>query len=577
MNLKVKCSVDMEYSSLANVYEKLEAVPSKLKKTEILAELFKRTPSEILEKVVMLVQGNVYSQDTGMELGIAAQMMIKAISKSTGFTADEVEEKFKKNGDLGLTAEHCVKTRKQSTLSRKKLTIDVVFEDLQKLATIAGSGSQDKKLAVISELLVSAQPKEARYIVRTVLGELRVGVAEGLIRDAVVDAFLPSDTREKKDESTEAVEYAWNIISDFGFVAKIAKEHGVGGLKKAKVQIGKSIQVMLGEKAESIEEVMKEFGKIAAEFKYDGLRAQIHKDGEKIFVYTRRLENVTKQFPDLVDLAKKALKPDRCIVEGEILGVNTKTNMPLPFQTLSQRIHRKYDIDNIAREIPIQAHIFDVIYLDGKTFFDKPFIERRKVLEQIIKPIPKKFELARQIVTEDVKEAEKFYKEALAAKQEGLFLKVLDSKYIFGRHVGGWYKIKPTMESLDLVIIGATWGEGSRANCLTSYVLACRDANSGKFLPCGMMSTGLTEEEYKNMTEVLKPLIISEKGKNIFVKPKIVVEVGYQEIQKSPNYESGFALRFPRFIRERTADKSVEEADTIERVKELFKSQGQRG
>jgi len=577
MNLKVKCSVYMDYSVLTNIYEKLEAVSSKLKKAEILAELFKKTPSESLEQVVMLVQGNVYSQDTGLELGIAGQMMIKAISKATGFTVEDVEEKFKKTGDLGITAEQCIKNRKQSTLSRKKLTVDIVFKDLQKLATITGSGSQDKKLAVIGELLVSSQPKEACYIVRTVLGELRVGVAEGLIRDAVVVAFLPKKNREEKDESTAAVDCAWNIISDFGVVAKIAKEHGVSGLKKAKVQLGKSIQVMLGEKAESIEKVMKEFGKIAAEFKYDGLRAQIHKDGDKIWIYTRRLENVTKQFPDLVELANQSLKPDKCIVEGEILGVNTKTNMPLPFQTLSQRIHRKYDIGSMAREIPIQAHIFDVVYLDGKTLFDKPFIERRKVLEQIVKPIPKKFDLARQIVTENVKEAENFYREALAAKQEGLFLKVLDSKYVFGRHVGGWYKIKPTMESLDLVIIGATWGEGSRTSCLTSYILACRDPNTGKFLSCGMMSTGLTEEEYKNMTETLKPLIISEKGKNIFVKPKIVVEVGYQEIQKSSNYESGFALRFPRFIRERTADKNEEEADTIERLEGLFKLQGQRG
>jgi len=567
----------MDYSDLVGTYEKLEAVSSKLKKTEILAEFFRKTPSESLQKIVLLVQGTVYPSASGLELGIATQMMTRAIAKATGFTADAVEEKFKKTGDLGLAAEQCIKDRRQSTLSRKKLTVDIVFNDLQKLAMITGSGSQDKKLAVIGELFVSSQPKEARYIARTILGELRVGVAEGLIRDAIVGAFLPRGTREQKEQSTAAVDYAWNIMSDFGAVAKIAKERGVSGLRKAKVKVGNSIQVMLGEKAESIEDVIKDFGEIVAEFKYDGLRTQIHKSGNKIWIYTRRLEEVTKQFPDLVELARKALKPEECIVEGEVLGVNTKTNIPLPFQTLSQRIHRKYGIEEMVKEIPIRIHVFDVVYLDGKPLFGKPFLERRKILEKIVNPIPKKFEFAKQIVSGDVKKIEKFYKQALDAKQEGLFLKVLDSKYIFGRHVGGWYKIKPIMETLDLVIVGATWGEGSRANCLTSYVLACRDPATGKFLPCGMMGTGLTEGEYKRMTEVLKPLIVSEKGKNVLVKPKIVVEVGYQEIQKSPNYESGFALRFPRFIQERIADKSADEADTIERVEELFKSQGKRG
>jgi len=197
-------------------------------------------------------------------------------------------------------------------------------------------------------------------------------------------------------------------------------------------------------------------------------------------------------------------------------------------------------------------------------------------LKSIVKSIPKKFELAKQLVTDDVKKAEAFYQEALNAKQEGVFLKVLDSSYVFGRHVDGWYKIKPIMETLDLVIVGATLGEGSRAKWLSSYVLACRDPYTGKFLPCGMMGTGLTEEQFQLMTDTLKELIIEEKGREVKLRPKIVVEVAYQEIQKSPNYESGLALRFPRLIRIRE-DKGPDEADTIERVNELFKSQGRAG
>jgi DNA ligase-1 len=521
----------------------------------------------------------VYPKFTQLELGIATQMMIRAISRATGFKPEEIESKFAKIGDLGLVAEECIKLRKQATLLRKKLAVNFVFENLRKLALITGEGSQDRKLNLIVELLVSAKPKEARYIVRTILGELRVGVAEGLIRDAIVHAFLVKEGMKKEEieKATEAIDYAWNIVSDFGEVARIAKEMGIEGLKKTKIQIGKPIQVMLGEKAESIEGIIKEFGKIAAEYKYDGMHSEICKKGEKIWIYTRRLEDVTKQFPDLVELCKKGLKAEECIVEGEALAINPKTGLPLPFQVLSQRIHRKYDIEKMIKEIPVQLNLFDIVYLEGKEFFSKPFIERRKILEKIVKTIPGKLQLAKQIITDNVKEAEKFYKEALEAKQEGLMLKVLSSPYVFGRHVGTMYKIKPIMETLDLVIVGATWGEGSRAKWLTSFELACRDPDTGKFLRCGMMSTGLSEEEYQQITEMLKPLIIEERGKNVKVKPKIVIEVGYQEIQRSPNYESGYALRFPRFLRDRTVDKSSEEADTIDRLKALFESQGRVG
>lgn len=566
----------MDYLVLAETYEKLESVSSKLKKTEILAEFFKKTPTDELPKVVLLIQGIVFPKFTGYELGIAVQMMIRAISKTTGYKSGDVENKFKKNGDLGLAVEELIKAKKQTVLFKKRLTLDFVFKNLQQLAFVTGEGSQEKKLNLIAELLASAQPKEARYIVRTVLEELRVGVAEGIIRDAVVDAFLfkPHMSKEKKQELTDAVNYSWNIVSDFGEVAKIAKEKGVEGLKNVKVQLGKPIQVMLGEKAESMKEVFDEFHKLAVEYKYDGMRAQIHKKGNEFRIYTRRLEDVTKQFPDLIKLCREGLNAKECIVEGEVLGINSKTKQPLPFQILSQRIHRKYEIEHMAKEIPIQMNLFDTVYLDGKLLIYKPFIERRKILEKIVKQIPGKFLLAKQLVTDDWKKAEKFYKLALKDKQEGAFLKVLDSKYVFGRHVGGWMKIKPEKETLDCVVVAAQWGEGARASWLTSYVLAVEDLDTGKLLKCGMMSTGLSEEEYKDMTQKLKSLIINEKGRMIFVKPKIILEIGYQEIQKSPNYTSGFALRFPRFIRERTLDKP--DPDTLERLKILFESQGRK-
>ena len=333
---------------------------------------------------------------------------------------------------------------------------------------------------------------------------------------------------------------------------------------------------MLAEKVKSIEEGMKQFGKCDVEVKYDGMRAQIHKKKDKIWIFTRRLEDVTKQFPDLVKLCKECLKARECIVEGEVLGIDKKTGTPLPFQVLSQRIHRKYEIERMVKEIPIQMNLFDVVYLNGKMLFEKPLKERRKILESIVEVKPGKFQLTEQLITDSVEEAKKFYEEALKAKQEGVMIKNLDSPYVFGRHVGGWVKVKPIMETLDLVIVGATWGEGKRAKWLSSYVLACRDPDTGKFLTCGMMGTGLTEKQFEEMTKLLKPLILEEKGRKVKLRPEVVIEVAYQEIQKSPNYESGLALRFPKLVRVRF-DKSADEADTIERVRKLYKTQGRAG
>ena len=576
----------MDYSVLAETYEALEKEPSKLKKAAIIADFLKKTPKDELEMSVLLLRGTVFPGYSQMELGIADKMVMRAIAKATGFSESDIVEKFKKTGDLGLTAEECLRSKKQATLARKKVTLDFVFNDMRKLASMEGGGSQDRKLNLIAEMIVSARPVEARYIIRTILSNLRVGASDGIIRDAIVSAFLfengdgekeVSDERKRvKKEATDAVDYALNVVADFGEVARIAREKGVSGLRKVKIEIGKPIQVMLAEKAESLDDVLKKYKKVAIEWKFDGMRAQVHKKGDRIWVFTRRLEDVTNQFPDIVKAMREAIRAEECVIEGEALAINAKTGEPLPFQSLSQRVQRKYDIERMAKEIPIQMNMFDAIYVDGELMLDKPFAERREMLSKILKTVPKKVQLAKQIVTEDLKDAEKFYESALEARQEGVMLKVLDSPYVFGRHVDGWVKIKPVMETLDLVIVGATWGEGARANWLTSFVLACRDPDTERLLECGMMSTGLSEEEYSEMTKTLEPLIIDESGKDVVVKPKIVIEVQYQEIQKSPTYSSGYALRFPAFKTIRP-DKGRDDADTISRVKKLYESQGRAG
>jgi len=303
-----------------------------------------------------------------------------------------------------------------------------------------------------------------------------------------------------------------------------------------------------------------------------------------LWFYTRRLENITKQFPELKEFVLKAVDEKECILEGEMLGINPKTGKPLPFQKLSQRIKRKYDIEKMIKEIPIQVNLFDIVYLNGKTLFSEPLRTRRKKLENTVKVIPDKFQLAKQIVTKDIKKAEEFYHQALKANQEGIIVKNLDATYQPGRRVGYWLKVKPTLESLDLVIIGAIWGTGKRAGWLGSFILGIRDPESGEFLECGMLGTGIKEKKtnpeditFVELTKMLKPYIIGEKEGRVEIRPKIVIEVAYEEIQRSPNYASGYALRFPRFLRIRT-DKSPEDADDLNRLEKIFVMQkGRRG
>jgi DNA ligase-1 len=561
----------MKYATLADVYEKLESISGKLEKTHIISKLLIETSEELLPKVVLLIDGRVFPSWSEEELGVANQLMIKAIAKSYGIRLEDVVKNFKKSGDLGKAAEELAAKRKQVILGKKELTIEKVFENLQLIARQDGGGSQERKLNLITELLAHSSHKEAKYIVRTVLSELRIGVAEGILRDAIAEAFKVSP---------EDVENAWFLNPDYGEIARITKEKGKAGLEKVKIELGKPIMVLLAEKAPSLKDAIESFDKVALEYKYDGARFLIHKNEEKILIFTRRFENVTKAFPDVVEACKKSLNAKNCIVDGEAVAINSKTKRPMSFQALSQRIKRKYDIQESIKEIPVQLNLFDIVYLNGETLFDSALEKRREVLKDIVKEIPGKVQLAKQLVTKDLKKADEFYKEALKAGHEGVIVKNLEAKYQPGRRVaGGWLKVKPVMESLDLVITGATWGTGKRTGWLGSYILACRDPDTGKFLECGMLGTGVKEKKTNpedftllEMTKLLKPYVESEKENEVKIKPKVVVEVAYEEIQKSPTYSSGWALRFPRFVRIRW-DKSAEEADDLERIKKLSEIQ----
>jgi len=554
----------MDYSELAGVYEQLEKTAKKLEKRDIVADFFRDCPAEQLPIVALLIQGRIFPAWSEIELGVAENIMVKTLAKTAGLPEKEVKQDIRKHGDIGEGAEDIISRKTQSTLASHKLTVKKVHENLLKIPEQSGIGAIELKISLIAELLSSATSKEAKYIVRTVMQEMRVGVGEGTVRDAIAMAFkVPSDLVEK----------AYNVTNDYGEIARIAKKSGKRGLSKLKIELGHPLKPMLAQKALGIKEAIEDMGGTAAfEIKFDGMRTQIHKKGPEITVFTRRLDNVSKQFPEIVEYAKTCLKADDCIVEGEAVGMDLKTSRPQPFQKLSRRIKRKYDIEELQKQIPVEVHLFDIMMLNGENLIDKPFEERRKKLESIVQGVKGKFQVSEQIVTGKEKEAEKLYNKALKMGHEGVMAKNLKSPYTPGSRVKHMEKIKPEMESLDLAIIGALWGEGRRKKWMGSFILGTWDLEKGEFAEIGKVATGLTDADLEELTKLLKPHITKEHIKEIEITPKIVVEVAYEEIQRSPTYESGFALRFPR-VKNIRIDKGPSDVDTIDKVERLYQMQ----
>ena len=584
----------MDYSDLVDVYEKLEKTTKRLEKTHILAEFLKTVRTDSLPYVVLLLQGNVYPAVEEKKIGVAAKLVLKAIASASGIPHDKVEHHWAKSGDLGETAAELMGKKKQSTLFKTDITVKKVMENLRKLATLEGEGTVSRKVDLISELLTSATSKEAKFIVRTMLEELRVGVADGTLRDAIVWAYFGKEIgftynqkendfdvkdRIKYNEYSDAVQRAYDMVSDFSEVIVAAKEKGLLGLAKSSLKVGAPIKVMLYPKAEDFKEAFEALGKPAqCEFKFDGFRIQAHKKDGKITLFTRRLENVTKQFPDVVKFVEEFVKAKEFIIDSEAVGYDSKTKKYVAFQIISQRIKRKYDIEEIAKKFPVELDVLDVVEYEVENCMNKPFRERRKILEKMVpKEVPFKLKLAEAIVTSSEKEAEEFYQRSLQAGNEGVMVKSLDAPYQPGRRVGGGVKIKPVMETLDVVIVGAEKGEGKRAGWLSSFIIACRDEDSDELVEIGRVSTGFKEKSeegtsFDDMTKLLESLIVDKKGKIVKVRPKIIIEVAYEEIQKSPEYSSGYALRFPRLVRLRE-DRGPDDASTLREVDVLYSKQ----
>ncbi len=557
----------MDYLGLCNVYEALENTSKGLEKTSILSDFLEEIKE--VPDYIYLLQGKVFADYDRRELGMSIQLVIKSISKASGFSEEEVVNEFREKGDLGEVAYDLVGKRKQqSSLFSEKLSISKVFENLFKITTLEGKGTISTKISLVVDLLHSSSAKEAKYIVRTILADLKIGVGSGLLRDAIVDYhFKPENIKDKKKFSS-LIQSAYDMSTDWSLVFEKTIQNKLDDIS---LSPGRPVKVMLYPKAKGIEDAFKIVGKPAAlEYKYDGFRMMINKDENgNIKIFTRRLDEVSNQFPDVVELIKNNVKAKTFIIDCEAIGYDPETKKYTEFQDISQRIRRKYDIDKIIEKLPVELRVFDIIFYEGENLTAKSYEERWVFLKKIIPEVKFKIGLAERIITDSVEEAEIFFTKALDDNQEGLMVKGLDKPYKPGSRIGYAVKWKPEDNDLDLVIVGAEWGTGKRAGWLTSFDLACKDGDELKMI--GKASTGLKEKReeglsFEELTELLKNLIVEESGRKVFVKPEVVVTVRFQNVQKSSTYSSGYALRFPRITRLRP-DRGTQDVATVEEVK----------
>ena len=478
-----------------------------------------------------------------------------AVAMITGKTFPETDKRVLDVG--GKTVWKILQPARQTALIQSPLTIKKVQKYFEDVASVSGGGSKRKKEALIDAMLGQASPLEREYITRILFGEMRIGVVEGVMEEAIAEAA---------GVDIELVKRANMLSGNLGAIAKIALEKGLDGLRNVSVTLFTPIKPMLAEMS-SLNEVFAEHrGPIAFEYKFDGVRIQAHKRNDHVAIYTRRFTDATVSLPDVVKIIHENIHAAKALVEGEIVAVGPG-GKPLPFQDLMRRFRRKVDVERTSMDIPLKLYLFDILLVDETSLFDRPYQERWKILTKICSEEL----LAKRIVTDQLSEAEQFLSEALKAGHEGLMAKSLDGAYLPGIRGKRWLKIKPA-ESLDLVIIAADWGSGRRNGWLSNYHLAVKDEETDKFLDVGKTFKGLTDAEFRIITDRLQRLKLRETAYTVFVKPEIVVEVAYNEIQRSPHYNSGFALRFARITRIRD-DKSPEEINTIENLQRLYERQ----
>ena len=541
----------MLFLEFSRCCEEIEGISGRLDMIDVISRVLPGLSPEELPVFVRFIMGRIFPDWSPQKLGIGPNLLYEAVRQVSGVKPGVVIDRINKNGDVGRAVEELLSKKSQLSLSHQDLDIVEVYNKLISIAARGGATSQKEKMRTVMLLLGDASPLEGRYLARIMLEELRIGVGEGSVREAIAKAFSVDPA---------LVEHAMQAKNDLGEVARLARI-GPDALKGVRITPFHPVRMMLAQQG-TIAGMVEEHGEIAAEFKYDGSRFQFHREDGRAMMYSRRLEDVSAALPDVIGLLQGSTTHD-VILDGEVIAI--KDGRPMPFQSVLRRFRRRHDIAEAQEEILMVPNVFDILYLDGKTLIDLPFLERRKILVDVVTQY-----VAPQVVSADPQVIEDTYNRALAAGHEGIMLKVPDSPYTPGQRGKNWIKIKPEVDTLDLAVIGAEWGEGKRAHVFGSFLLACQD--QGKLIPLSRVATGFSDEQLTEVYDLLKDTVISNAGKEVRFEPELVFEIGYAELQISPTYGAGFALRFPRFIRLRD-DKDTTEIETLDAIKDRYQRQ----
>jgi DNA ligase 1 len=577
----------MLFREVVDYYEQLEATTKRLEMTDILAALLSKTPPAVIDKVVYMTLGELYPAYVGLELGVAEKLAARAIRQVSGAGEKELNELFSRHGDLGTVAELLLRTKEQTTLFVQELTVEEVYGSLEKIAKASGPGAVDVKTAVLSKLLAMATPVEAKHIVRIVTGKMRLGVADMTILDALAKAF---------GGDREVYERAYNLSSDIGLVAKTAAVEGVEGVSKFRVRVGIPVRCMLAERLSSAVEILEKMDGVGfTEYKYDGERMQIHKAGERVWIFSRRQENITQQYPDVVEAVEKYVKAAEAILECEAVPLDPDTGETLPFQELMHR-KRKKEIERAAEEYPVALYFFDILYVDGEDMTTKPFLERRKMLEKVIVE-DERVKLSTGLLTHSPEEVEKIFAEAVEAGCEGVIVKSVgeDSVYRAGARGWQWIKFKrdyrsEMIDTVDLVVVGAFHGRGRRRGKFGALLTAVYNEERDVFQTVCKVGSGFKDEDLERFTEMLNQLKIPHKHArveslmtpDVWVEPRIVLEIIGAEVTLSPVHTCawgvlkegyGLGIRFPRYTGRLRTDKKPEDATTDREIVEMYRRQ----
>ena len=581
----------MEFSELAKVLASIESTTQRTAMVKLLVGLFKRLEPAEIDKAIYIILGDLRPPWEGLELGLGEKLCIRALARASGAKADELEELYKRTGDMGETARRALSRRQAQTLlafaggRRVGLSVAQVYDTLLKVAKASGEGSQDLKVSLLSSLFSQLSPDEAKYVARFVVGRLRLGVADMTLIDALAEAF---------DVPEDALERAYNVRPDLGFLGKLVAERGAAGLAEVRITPGVPVMPMLAQRLSTSREILAKLGGAAiCEYKYDGERAQIHVSPGGVAIYSRRLENITHAYPDVVEAVRRSVSAGEAVLEGEIVAVDPDTGDLLPFQELMHR-KRKHEVEEAVREYPAKLNLFDLLYLDGEDLTDKPLIYRRLRLSEIVKE-GEDVAIAKWALFDDEEKVDVFFHEAISMGMEGLVCKSPASIYEMGARGWNWIKYKRDYRSemsdtADLAVVGAFYGRGKRAGLYGAFLLAAYDPKTDMFYTVCKVGSGFTDADLKKMYQMLEPYkmdhrhprVSSRMEPDVWFTPGVVLEIVGAEITLSPLHtcclgavrpDVGLAIRFPRFTGRYRTDKSPEEATTVDELLEMYRSQ----